>query len=109
MLPHNGQGGSQSIEDAYTLARCIAAYFDDKTDSLEHYLKVYEQIRLPRTAAVQASSRETGEIYEQMGDMKDVQDQDERYRMMHEKMLTRMHWMWKYDVDVEIQKKLDAV
>src|SRR5271170_7666063 len=40
MLPHNGQGGSQSIEDAYTLARCLAAYFDNKMDSLERYLKI---------------------------------------------------------------------
>src|SRR5271170_792891 len=108
MLPHNGQGGSQSIEDAYTLARCIAAYFDNKAGSLERYLKVYEQVRLPRTAAVQASSRETGEIYEQLGEMKDIEDQDERYRIMDKKMATRMHWMWGYDVDVEIQKKLDA-
>lgn len=109
MLPHNGQGGSQSIEDAYTLARCLAAYFENKTESLERYLKVYEQVRLPRTAAVQASSRETGEIYEQMGEMKDIEDQEERYRMMHDKFRTRMHWMWKYDVDVEIQKRLDAL
>jgi len=109
MLPHNGQGGSQSIEDAYTLGRCIAAYFEDKSHHLEDYLKVYEQIRLPRTAAVQASSRETGEIYEQLGEMKDIPDQETRYRMMHEKMATRMHWMWGYNVDTEIQKKLDAL
>jgi salicylate hydroxylase len=109
MLPHNGQGGSQSIEDAYTLARCIAAYFDNNTNSLEKSLQVYEQVRLPRTAAVQASSRETGEIYEQLGDLEDIADQDERYRLMHEKLETRMHWMWGYNVDVEVQKKLDAM
>jgi salicylate hydroxylase len=109
MLPHNGQGGSQSIEDAYTLARCLAAYFDQKTDSLERFLKVYEQVRLPRTASVQASSREAGEIYEQLGMMTNIADQEERYKIMDQKMATRMHWMWGYDVDVEIQKKLDAL
>jgi len=109
MLPHNGQGGSQSIEDAYTLARCLSAYFDNKMDSLERYLKIYEQVRLPRTAAVQASSREAGEIYEQLGVMEHIKDQDARYKLMDEKMATRMHWMWGYNVDVEIQKRLDAL
>jgi salicylate hydroxylase len=109
MLPHNGQGGSQSIEDAYTLACILAAYFDNKSNRLEHYLKIYEQIRLPRTAAVQASSREAGEIYEQLGPMKDIQDQEKRYQRIAEKMATRMHWMWGYNVDVEIRKKLDAM
>jgi len=109
MLPHNGQGGSQSIEDAYTLARCLQAYFENKSVPLEQYLKAYESIRLPRTAAVQASSRETGEIYEQLGDMKDIKDQEERYRLQHTKMETRMHWMWGYNVDTEIEKHLNAL
>jgi len=72
-------------------------------------LKIYEQVRLPRTSAVQASSREAGEIYEQLGPMKEIADQQKRYEIMHEKMATRMHWMWGYDVDVEIQKRLDAL
>jgi salicylate hydroxylase len=109
MLPHNGQGGSQSIEDAYALARCLAEYLKNKADPLESFLKIYEEVRLPRTAGVQASSREAGEIYEQLGEMKDIQDQEERYRIMDQKMATRMHWMWGYNVDEEIQKKLDAM
>jgi len=78
-------------------------------DSLERYLKIYEEVRLPRTAGVQASSREAGEIYEQLGVMEHIEDQEERYKLMDEKMATRMHWMWGYNVDVEIQKKLDAL
>jgi salicylate hydroxylase len=111
MLPHNGQGGSQSIEDAYTLARCLQAYFENKADPIESFLKIYEQVRLPRTAAVQASSRESGEIYEQLGEMANIADQEERYKFMDERMgnSTRMHWMWGFDVDVEIQKRLDAL
>jgi 2-polyprenyl-6-methoxyphenol hydroxylase-like FAD-dependent oxidoreductase len=109
MLPHNGQGGSQSIEDAYTLGRCLAAYFQNPSLPLERYLKVYEQVRLPRTAAVQASSREAGEIYEQIGEMAGVEDQEERYRLMDDRMATRMHWMWGYNVDTEIEKHLTAL
>ena len=109
MLPHNGQGGSQSLEDAYALARCLAEYLKNKTDPLSSFLKIYEEVRLPRTAGVQASSREAGEIYEQLGDMTNIEDQDERYRLMDERMATRMHWMWGYNVDEEIQKKLGAL
>lgn len=65
MLPHEGQGGSQSMEDGYCLARCLSAYFHQNTNSLEHFLRIYEQCRLPRTTAVQASSREAGKLYEQ--------------------------------------------
>jgi salicylate hydroxylase len=109
MLPHNGQGGSQSIEDAYTLASCIAAHFENKNVPLERFLKVYEEVRLPRTAGVQASSREAGDIYEQLGEMKDIRDQQKRYELMDEKMATRLHWVWGFDVDVEIKKRLDAM
>jgi salicylate hydroxylase len=109
MLPHNGQGGSQSIEDAYTLARCVAAYFENKSDSLERFLRVYESVRLPRTAAVQASSRESGEIYEQLGEMLKMPNEEDRYKYMQNTMPSRMYWMWGYDVDAEIQKKLDAL
>jgi hypothetical protein len=28
---------------------------------------------------------------------------------MDEKMATRLHWVWGFDVDVEIKKRLDAM
>ncbi|MFD2474648.1 FAD-dependent monooxygenase [Amycolatopsis silviterrae] len=50
MLPHHGQGANQTIEDAVTLAECLAR------DSRETALKRYEKLRRPRTRAVQRSS-----------------------------------------------------
>ncbi|ATY12082.1 monooxygenase [Amycolatopsis sp. AA4] len=50
MLPHHGQGANQTIEDAVTLAECLAR------DSREAALARYEKLRRPRTRAVQRSS-----------------------------------------------------
>jgi hypothetical protein len=73
---------------------------------LERFLQVYEEVRLPRTAGFQASSREAGDIYEQLGEMKDIQDQQKRYELMDEKVATRLHWFWGFDVDVEIKNAM---
>ncbi|WP_336158753.1 FAD-dependent monooxygenase [Amycolatopsis sp. VC5-11] len=50
MLPHHGQGANQTIEDAVTLAECLAR------DSRDAALARYEKLRRPRTRAVQRSS-----------------------------------------------------
>jgi 2-polyprenyl-6-methoxyphenol hydroxylase-like FAD-dependent oxidoreductase len=107
MLPHNGQGASQSIEDGYTLACCLAAYIQNKDNSLEDFMKVYEDCRLPHTTAVQKSSREAADIYSQFGELEAILDDDERYHRMAEKGETRMIWIWKYDADAEIRTRLN--
>ena len=58
MLPYMAQGASQSIEDAFVLARCLAADRDDPQRAIE----VYAARRRERTAAVQAASREAGRM-----------------------------------------------
>lgn len=54
MLPFLAQGGNQAIEDALTLGACLAEF---GTDSVRTALRLYEALRVPRTAAVQGSSR----------------------------------------------------
>jgi salicylate hydroxylase len=109
MLPHNGQGASQSIEDGYSLACCLAAYFENGGDDLAQFMKTYEECRLPHTAAVQKSSRESADIYSQFGELKEIKDQQERYRRMAEKLGSQMIWMWKYDVDTETRSRLNEM
>ena len=58
MLPYMAQGASQSIEDAFVLARCLAADRDDPQRAIE----VYADRRRERTAAVQTASREAGRM-----------------------------------------------
>jgi 2-polyprenyl-6-methoxyphenol hydroxylase-like FAD-dependent oxidoreductase len=109
MLPYNGQGASQAIEDAYALAKCLEAYCDKRCESLESTLRIFESIRLSRTAGNQASARQAGYLFQQLGDMKDVVNEEKRFEMMVEKVQTRMHWIHAYDVDAEIKEKLKTL
>jgi salicylate hydroxylase len=53
MLPFMAQGAAQAIEDGAALAACLAqAGWEDVADALV----LYETLRLPRTARVQAAS-----------------------------------------------------
>ena len=95
------------MEDGYCLARCLSAYFHQNANSLEHFLRIYEQCRFPRTTAVQASSREAGKLYEQQhAEMRGIVNEEERYRIMGEKIEGRMRWLWEYDIDAETQEAL---
>ena len=106
MLPYNGQGASESIEDAYATAKCLEAYCDNGCKSLETALRIYESIRLSRAAGNQASSRQAGYLNQQLGDMADIPDEEKRYEMMADKVQTRMHWIHGYNVDAEIKENL---
>ncbi|RYY51248.1 MAG: salicylate 1-monooxygenase [Actinomycetales bacterium] len=53
MFPFYAQGAAQALEDAATLARCLAADIQHP----ERALRRYEEVRSPRTARVQAASR----------------------------------------------------
>ncbi|KAJ6596645.1 FAD/NAD(P)-binding domain-containing protein [Mycena sp. CBHHK59/15] len=61
MSPHLGAGAGQAIEDAYILARVLAAA---ASDSLDAALEAYQRIRLPMANRVLTSSRESGKMYE---------------------------------------------
>lgn len=59
MLPYLAQGAAMAIEDAWVLARMLDQHDDDP----EAALLDYERYRRPRTARVQARSREQGEEF----------------------------------------------
>jgi salicylate hydroxylase len=105
MQPHQGQGGSQSIEDAYTLARAIGEYLNQSSKNgsavtLAKYLHLYQTIRLPRTAKVQETSRETGALYEQRAPpMTEEMPEEERYAYIRKTLMTRLTWIWNWDAD----------
>ena len=54
MLPFLGQGAAQAIEDGATLTACLRKHGDDVVAAL----KLYEDLRLPRTSRVQQISRD---------------------------------------------------
>jgi salicylate hydroxylase len=54
MLPFLAQGANCAIEDAFTLAACLAGSWPDE---VEASLSRYESLRLPRAARLQAEAR----------------------------------------------------
>jgi salicylate hydroxylase len=94
MLPHQGQGAGQSVEDAVVLARCL-----ERADpgTVEHWLRLYERIRKPRTERVQRASRISGEIY-------DLTDPEEQERRAASTLKTKGGWLWNYDADEEFDR-----
>lgn len=99
MLPHQGQGAGQSIEDAVVLARCLASA---RPDSVPQWLQLYERIRKPRTESVQQASRLAGEIY-------DLANSEEQERRAPSALQTRGEWLWNYDADKALEQALEAV
>jgi 3-hydroxybenzoate 6-monooxygenase len=57
-LPYLAQGACMAIEDAVCLANCL----DGRRDNLSAALGEYANLRFPRAASVQLTSREMGEI-----------------------------------------------
>lgn len=94
MLPYMAQGGSQSIEDAFVLAHCLAADRDDPQRAIE----AYAARRYERTAAVQAASREAGRLV-QLTDAAEVEARNARLSANPEAPVARFDWLWIYDVE----------
>jgi salicylate hydroxylase len=55
MLPFMAQGAAQAIEDGASLTACLA---NRGNSDIPETLRRYQSLRLPRTARVQAASRE---------------------------------------------------
>jgi salicylate hydroxylase len=62
-LPFLAQGGVMALEDAYTIAECLAAAKGDPKAAFPRY----EAQRKPRGTAVLAASRKNGRIYHMSG------------------------------------------
>lgn len=94
MLPYMAQGGSQSIEDAFALAHCLTANPDDPRRGINEYA----ERRRERTAAVQAASRNAGQLV-QLTDAAEVEARNARLSASPEAPIARFDWIWSYDVE----------
>ena len=63
MLPHEGAGAGQAIEDAYILAHVLTHPLSRK-ETLGASLKAYERVRIPMANHVLRASKENGAMYE---------------------------------------------
>ncbi|KAG6125912.1 hypothetical protein E4U12_006888 [Claviceps purpurea] len=66
MLPHQGQGGSQSIEDAIVLSLTLAAAAASPPEDLPRWLQTYQAARKPRTDHAAKISRATGQAFDKL-------------------------------------------
>ena len=97
MLPHQGQGAGQSIEDGYTLAKCLEGV---SPGNIPGALQLYETIRKPRVTQAQITSRAAGKIYSS-------DKMDDTIRIAYD---NRWSWLWEYDIDEVIERaKKDGV
>jgi salicylate hydroxylase len=94
MLPYMAQGASQSIEDAFILASCLAADREHPQRAIEEYAAR----RRDRTDSVQAASREASRVV-RLTDPAEVLARNARLAESPEAPVARFDWIWSYDVE----------
>lgn len=92
MLPYLAQGASQSIEDAFVLASCLA---HDPVGP-EHALRQYADLRRQRTAAIQAASQEQAQLV-QLSDPAAIATRNARLAVTPDAYAARWEWIYGFD------------
>lgn len=96
MLPHQGAGAGQGLEDAWLLAQLLADPRVTEASPIE-VLKVYDEIRRPRACRVQRTSHEAGELYEYR-----AQNVEGDEALMSSTLATRFDWLWNHDMAADL-------
>ncbi len=96
MLPHQGAGAGQGLEDAWLLARLLGDPRVLECD-VQNVLEVYDAIRRPRACRVQQTSREAGELYEYRN--LQVTDQEP---LLSTTLANRFDWLWNHDMQSDL-------
>lgn len=102
MLPHQGAGAGQGLEDALILANLLASP-DLTAQNIKLVSKIYEDIRLDRAVKVQQTSHESGEIYELYSP--NYQD----FKAVGKHLAHRFDWLWQHSLEQDIKKSISAL
>ena len=105
MLPHQGAGAGQSIEDGYIFARALAEHLKTNSD-LHKWMQLYQDVRLPRAQKAQATARQAGLVYEQQGELFAGKSYDENLPEVANQLKDRMKWIWSEDLDASFEQKM---
>lgn len=95
MLPHQGAGAGQGLEDALILAALLSTK-NLQADQLSDVSSIYEKLRLKRACRVQQTSRESGEIYECCS------TQYPTFAEIGEHLEHRFDWLWQHDLEQDV-------
>ncbi len=105
MLPFLAQGAGQAIEDAATLTACLVK---NGARDIPESLRLYESLRLPRTARVQAVSRENKTRFH-LPDGPLQQERDaQMMRGLSDRSLQAIAWIYGHDagaIDGQVGKQ----
>ncbi|MCO8169431.1 salicylate 1-monooxygenase [Pseudomonas sp. 21LCFQ02] len=98
MLPHQGAGAGQGLEDAWLLARLLGdpQLLDAEVPLM---LAAYDAVRRPRACQVQRTSRQAGELYE-LRDPATAADQ----ARLGQTLAQRFDWLWNHDLAADLQQ-----
>ncbi|MDW7745550.1 salicylate 1-monooxygenase [Halomonas sp.] len=91
MVPHQGAGAGQALEDAYVLASLLTDAACDR-QSAEQALAAFEAVRHARACKVQRTSHEAGDVYEYAA--AGIGDDEAR---LIQNLETRYDWLWQHD------------
>ncbi|KAI0820279.1 salicylate hydroxylase [Trametes gibbosa] len=113
MMPYQGAGAGQAIEDAFVLARLLT---DPRTtrDTLPRALRAYDSVRRPFAQRVQDGSRENGLLYTLnypglAFDGPVAEDHDasaEKLAQIRTRIQQNWEWAWETTVDADLQRAL---
>lgn len=98
MLPHQGAGAGQGLEDAWFLRELL---IDPQVEqgNLERVLQAYERWRLPRACRTQRTSWEAGELYE----YRDRTVGADEVRL-GQTLAQRFAWLWQHDLLSDVRE-----
>jgi len=100
MLPHQGAGAGQGLEDAYFLTELLSSK-TASTTVIPDLLEAYDATRRARASRVQRTSWEAGELYEYQNP--EVGNDTVKLK---EALETRLEWVWQHNLDAEVQRAL---
>lgn len=98
MLPHQGAGAGQGLEDAWLLAGLLA---DPNVlgSPVQAVLEAYDAVRRPRACRVQRTSWEAGELYE----FRDPAVLDDP-QLLGKVLGERFDWLWNHDLQDDLKR-----
>ncbi|ENV16183.1 salicylate 1-monooxygenase [Acinetobacter guillouiae] len=95
MLPHQGAGAGQGLEDALILAKLLENP-ELTSESIKAVSEIYEQVRLARAVKGQNTSRESGEIYELYS------SKYPDFESIGQHLAQRFDWLWQHSLENDI-------
>ncbi|MHA3117055.1 salicylate 1-monooxygenase [Acinetobacter sp. ANC 4635] len=96
MLPHQGAGAGQGLEDALILAKLLENSQLTR-ETIKLVSEIYEQIRLNRAVKVQNTSHESGEIYELYS------PQYPDFQAIGAHLAHRFDWLWQHSLEQDVK------